>query len=476
MILWGLHIMDAKMLANKYKDELIEDLMGLLEIDSVKGESEVDAPVGNGPKKALEYMLELGKRDGQETKMVGNLAGHIEFGQGDDLFGILGHVDVVPPGSGWTTPPFEPVIRDNQIYARGVQDDKGPTMAAYYALKILQAEGYEFNQRVRVIIGTDEESDWECTTRYFDTEEMPSAGFSPDAEFPVIHGEKGITSFNIVQTELEDEFVDGDIELKAFISGERYNMVPESAMAKLKVLVNMSAVIQSFEGYLRKTQLSGDYEIDSGFLKLELQGQSAHGSTPEEGINAGIELLRFLYTLELDSNGRQFVSFANDYIFDNFKGQAFNMAHQHEELGEVIVNTGMINYTEVDGGDFGINLRYPQGLDFEKGIKAFRDLISEKGFNIEDIHDQVPHYVDKNDDLVVTLLESYRSHVNDTREAFTIGGGTYARTLERGVAFGAMFKNTVDTMHQKDEHMDIDELILATAIYIEAMYRLTVKH
>ena len=152
------------------------------------------------------------------------------------------------------------------------------------------------------------------------------------------------------------------------------------------------------------------------------------------------------------------------------------MAHQHEELGEVSVNTGMINYTEVDGGDFGINLRYPQGLDFEKGIEAFKDLINEKGFNIEDIQDQAPHYVDKNDDLVVTLLDSYRKHVNDTREAFTIGGGTYARTLKRGVAFGAMFKNTVDTMHQKDEHMDIDELILATAIYIEAMYRLAVKH
>ena len=108
--------------------------------------------------------------------MVANLAGHIEFGKGDELFGVLGHVDVVP-GKGWTSEPFEPVIRNNEIVARGVQDDKGPTMAAYYALKILHNEGYEFNRRVRLIVGTDEESDWQCTDAYFKEEEMPSPDF-----------------------------------------------------------------------------------------------------------------------------------------------------------------------------------------------------------------------------------------------------------------------------------------------------------
>ena len=159
--------LDAKELVIQYKDELIKDLMGLLSIDSVKGESVKDAPVGEGPKKALEYMIELGAKEGLPTKVVANLAGHIEFGKGDELFGVLGHVDVVPPGKGWTSEPFEPVIRNNEIVARGVQDDKGPTMAAYYALKILHNEGYEFNRRVRLIVGTDEESDWQCTDAYF---------------------------------------------------------------------------------------------------------------------------------------------------------------------------------------------------------------------------------------------------------------------------------------------------------------------
>lgn len=466
--------MDAQSLVSKYKDDLIDDLIGLLSIDSVKGEPVKDAPVGEGPKKALEYMIDLGGKAGLPTKVVDNLAGHIEFGAGEKLFGVLGHVDVVPAGKGWTSQPFEPVIANNEIIARGVQDDKGPTMAAYYALKILHNEGYKFNQRVRLIVGTDEESDWQCTEAYFKSEEMPDAGFSPDAEFPVIHGEKGITSFNIVQSHLDDEYIESDIELKAFISGERYNMVPESAEAKLKVLTQMSSIIQAYEGFIRKTGNTGTYEIDGGFLKLELSGKSAHGSTPEEGVNAGTELLKFLGEIELDANARQFVSFAQNYITGNLSGEQFNMAHHHEEMGNVSVNTGMINYTEVDGGIFGVNLRYPTGLDFDKGIKNLQEIIKETGFTIEDISDQKPHYVDKNDPLVLTLLESYQKHTDDDREAFTIGGGTYARTLETGVAFGAMFKNTTDTMHQKDERMNIDELMLATAIYLEALYNICV--
>lgn len=467
--------MDAKQLVNKYSDALIEDLIGVLSIDSVKGTTEPDAPVGQGPKEALMFMMALGEKENLPTKVIDNLAGHIEFGTGTDLFGVLGHVDVVPPGKGWTSDPFKPVIKNNEIIARGVQDDKGPTMAAFYALKILHNEGYEFNQRVRLIIGTDEESDWQCTEAYFNSEEMPSAGFSPDAAFPVIHGEKGISTFNIVQTSLEDEFIDSDIELKAFISGERYNMVPESAEAKLQVLTNMSAIIQAFEGFIRKSGNAGTYEIDGGFLKLELSGKSAHGSTPQEGVNAGLELLKFLNEIKLDAHAKQFVSFAHDYIVDNFTGEQFDMSHHHSEMGDVSVNTGMINYTEVDGGIFGVNLRYPTGLDFNKGLNDFTEKIKNSGFSIEDISNQVPHYVDKNDPLVLKLIESYRKHTDDDSEAFTIGGGTYARTLKTGVAFGAMFKDSVDTMHQKDERMNIDELLLATTIYLEALYSICVK-
>lgn len=467
--------MDFQALVNQYKDSLIRDLTGLLEIESVKGYKSETAPVGEGPKAALDYMLALGRRDGFITKEVDHLAGHIEAGEGDEIFGILGHVDVVPPGTGWDSHPFEPAVTNDSITARGVQDDKGPTMAAYYALKILHEQNVDFKLKTRLIIGTDEESDWECTTAYFASEKMPAAGFAPDAAFPLIYGEKGITSFNIVQkhTLLDEE--EPNIELKVLISGERYNMVPEEAEAKLKVIQNMTEVIQSFEGFLRNTGAEGSYEVDNGFLNIRIKGKSAHGSTPEAGLNAGFILIEFLSTMDLDDNATNFVDFANKYIVGNYKGEQFDMAHIHEAMGEVSVNTGMMNYTEVDGASFGVNLRYPEGLDFNKGIHALKSRILNEGFTIEDLSDEAPHYVDPDDPLIKILLDSYRNHVDDETEPFTIGGGTYARTLKRGVAFGAMFNDTKDTMHQKNETMKIDELLKATAIYLEAIYRICVE-
>lgn len=467
--------MDYKALVNTYKDDLIEDLYGLLSINSVKGERVPGAPVGAGPKEALDYMMALGERDGFMTKTVADLAGHIEAGEGDTIFGILGHVDVVPPGAGWDSEPFKPEMHDGKIIARGIQDDKGPTMAAYYAMKILHDQGEKFKLRTRLIVGTDEESDWECTKAYFKEEAMPDIGIAPDADFPLIYAEKGMTTFNIAQrhTELDEE--EPNIELKVLISGERYNMVPGDAEAKLKIIQNMTEVMQSFEGFLREHQVEGTYEIDNGFLKLSIKGKSAHGSTPEEGLNAGFVLLQFLNELELDQNATTFVKFANQYIVNHFDGASFNMDYEDSEMGRVSVNTGMINYTEVDGGTFGVNLRYPKGLNFEAGLAAFEKTANHEGFLIEDLHHEVPHYVDKNEPLIQVLVDSYRNHVDDKSEPFTIGGGTYARTMKKGVAFGAMFSDTEDTMHQKNERMKVEELLLATEIYLEALHRICVK-
>ncbi|GAB3061501.1 dipeptidase PepV [Salinicoccus sesuvii] len=467
--------MDYKALVEACKDDLVADLFGLLEIESVKGESSKDAPVGEGPKRALDYMLELGRRDGFSTLNVENIAGHIESGKGEKLFGILGHVDVVPPGKGWDTDPFNPEILGDEIVARGIQDDKGPTMAAYYAMKILHQQGAPFKYRTRLIIGTDEESDWQCTEAYFNAEEMPQAGFAPDAAFPLIHGEKGISTFNFVQKQTALDEDEPKIELKALISGERYNMVPEDAEAKLKIQQNMSEVIQSYEDFLRETKAEGSYEVDNGFLKLSIQGKSAHGSTPEAGVNAGLILIQFLKRLDLDNNAKAFAGFAVDRFVGRTDGAQLGMDYSHDEMGETSVNVGMINYTEVDGGIFGVNLRYPEGIDFDAKMDALKEDITEQGFTIEDLEYQPPHYVDKEDPLVKILTDAYRNHVDDRTEPFTIGGGTYARTLEKGVAFGAMFKDTADTMHQKNERMKVEELLKATEIYLEALHRICIK-
>lgn len=464
--------MDYKGLVEAYKDSMMEDLKGLLSIKSVKGEPTDASPVGEGPKEALDFMLSLGERDGMITKNVDNLAGHIELGDGDKIFAVLGHVDVVPASNDWDTPPFEPTVKDGYIIARGIQDDKGPTMAAYYAMKILKDNFSEFAQKLRLIIGTDEESGWQCTKAYFDQEKMPDAGFAPDATFPLIHGEKGISTFNIIQQRVE-ESSDSDITLEKFHSGNSYNVVPDTASCTLKV-VDPDEVADRFEKFLKANNHEGEVSSQKNTLTLKTLGQNAHGSTPTKGKHAGIVLLQFLSELSLDLNGQNFIDFAKDYIIDNYDGKLFNMYHEHDVMGHTTVNVGITSYDDETGGKFGIDFRFPEGLDFDQHIDNLKEEFSGHSFVIEDASHMPPHFVEKSDPLVQLLLNVYRSHVDDDREPFTIGGGTYARTLDKGVAYGAMFKTTEDSMHQKNERMLVDELLMTTTIYLEALHRIVV--
>lgn len=190
-----------------YEGQIVEDLKGLLSIESVREDDKASSenPVGPGPRKALDYMYQLAERDGFGVHDVDHIAGRIEAGEGEDLFGILCHVDVVPAGDGWDSDPFNPLVTEDKIVARGTLDDKGPTIAAYYAVKILNEMNVNWKKRIHIIIGTDEESDWKCTDRYFETEEMPVLGFAPDAEFPAIHGEKGISTFDVIQNDKAED-------------------------------------------------------------------------------------------------------------------------------------------------------------------------------------------------------------------------------------------------------------------------------
>ncbi|CAM5507401.1 dipeptidase PepV [Bacillus safensis FO-36b] [Bacillus safensis subsp. safensis] len=235
------------------KDDLIKDTQSFLQIESVLDEEggKEGKPFGEKVDDALQYMLKKGEDEGFTVKNVDGYAGHIEYGEGDDIVGVLCHVDVVPAGDGWTTPPFSADIRENKIFARGAIDDKGPTMAAFYALKILKDSGLQLSKKIRMIIGTDEESDWRCVDHYFKHEAMPQIGFAPDADFPIIHAEKGIidavVSFTYQQTANHQRYT-----LKQFTSGMRLNMVPDEAAATVTAAQEHDAesLKTAFEAYL----------------------------------------------------------------------------------------------------------------------------------------------------------------------------------------------------------------------------------
>lgn len=461
----------------EYENQMIDDLKGLLSIESVRDDSKAseDAPVGPGPRQALDYMYELAERDGFSTHDVDHIAGRIEAGQGEDVLGILCHVDVVPAGDGWDSDPFDPVVTDDAIIARGTLDDKGPTIAAYYAVKILNDMNVDWKKRIHMIIGTDEESDWKCTDRYFQTEEMPTLGFAPDAEFPAIHGEKGITTFDLIQDQINEEVDEPDYELLNFESGQRYNMVPDHAEARVLVKENMTDVIQNFEYFVEQNELQGESTVDSGILILTVEGKAVHGMDPSLGVNAGLYLLKFLSSLNLDKSAKDFVEFNNRYLFDSHFGEKMGMKFHTDVMGDVTTNIGIIKYDNKEAGRYGVNLRYPQGFEFEEAVERFTNEIKDIGFSLELGKVQKPHFVDKDDPFVEKLVKAYRNQTGDMTEPYTIGGGTYARNLDKGVAFGAMFEDTEDLMHQKNEYMTKKQLINATSIYLEAIYALCVE-
>ncbi|KIL10203.1 hypothetical protein C2W58_03754 [Bacillus pumilus] len=454
------------------KDDLIKDTQSFLQIESVLDEEggKEGQPFGEKVDQALQYMLKKGEDEGFTVKNVDGYAGHIEYGEGEDIVGVLCHVDVVPAGDGWTTPPFSADIRENKIFARGAIDDKGPTMAAFYALKMLKDTGMKLSKKIRMIIGTDEESDWRCVDHYFKHEEMPQIGFAPDADFPIIHAEKGIVdaivSFTYQRTEQHQRYT-----LKQFTSGMRLNMVPDDSTATVTAAQERDAesLKTAFESYLADNQLSGEVKNVADGLHFTLKGESVHAMEPAHGINAGIHMANFLCGQKLDEDGLAFTSQINALFDQDTRGKKLGIACKDDISGDLTLNVGTIRYTQSEEAKLGLNVRYPvtaDGKDVKKGIEGI------KGATLLKFDDSPPHHVSKDHPLVKTLQRVYEEQTGDPAHLIAIGGGTYARSLEAGVAFGPLFPGRPDCAHQKDEYIEIDDLLRATALYAQAMYEL----
>ncbi|MDQ0272234.1 dipeptidase PepV [Cytobacillus purgationiresistens] len=460
----------------KRKEDIIADTQKLLQIKSVLDDEnpEKEAPLGKGIKEALDFMLQLGEKDGFIPKNVGNLAGHLEFGNGEEILGILCHVDVVPEGDGWSSDPYGAEMRDGKIFARGAIDDKGPTMAAYYAMKIIKELDVPVNKRVRMIIGTDEESDWRCVDHYFENEEMPTLGFAPDADFPIIYAEKGIADYDIVQKKEGFPTVENpQAELISFHSGRRYNMVPDFAKASLLIHFEPTEIVQKYADYLKDRGLEGNYFMEKGELILELEGVSAHGMEPKNGKNAGLLMTAFLADISLDSKAAAFIQFTDKYFGFDSRGMNLGIAYSDDITGDLTINAGKLMFTKEEGGRLGLNMRYPVTTDIDGSLQKIESLAEKENMLIENLDDSKPHHVNKDDFLIKTLQKVYEDQIGEKAELLSIGGGTYARSLKAGVAFGALFPGREDVAHQKDEYMYIEDLLKATAIYAQAIHELS---
>lgn len=456
------------------KDDLLSDLEALLRVKSEREDDKAtaDAPFGPGPRAALEKMLSFGERDGFTVKNVDNYAGHIEFGEGDETLGIFGHMDVVPAGDGWDTDPYEPVIKDNKIYARGSSDDKGPSIAAYYGMKIIKELGLPLSKKVRFVVGSDEESGWGDMDYYFQHEEKPDFGFSPDAEFPIINGEKG----NISLLAHFSSSNEGSYTLQSFKSGLRPNMVPGSATAK----VTLPAASDFAEFEVALNAFTDEHPVTAkatqadATVTVELVGKSAHGAHPSAGINAGTFLALFLDHFDFAGGAKSFLHVAGAYMHEDFDGKKLGVAYNDEKMGELTMNASLFHFEDgAKEATINLNFRYPQGTTAENLEAGLEESIGSYGVTTtREPHHMLPHYVPVDDPLVAILLSVYEDHTGQKGYEQIIGGGTFGRLLERGVAYGAMFPGYTDTMHQANEFMDLDDLFNSAVIFADAIYRL----
>ena len=454
-----------------YEDEIVKSVQEIIRIRSVEEEARDGMPFGEGPFRALEYALKLGDSLGFDTKNVDNYAGHAEIGQGEEVVGVLAHVDVVPEGSGWTYPPFGAEIHDGKIFGRGTIDDKGPAIAAMYAMYALKKSGVSLNKKIRIIFGTNEETGWGGIKHYFKKETPPHMAFTPDADFPVIYGEKGIIVFNLEQ-ELKSFGCCG-IEIEELSGGNAPNMVPDHAHAILKV-EDRQAFQKKYTEYKDKSNSSIDLKEDGDKIKVIASGISAHGSTPEKGKNAISYLMDFLgFMMDDKCDICEFINIYNDRMAFKHHGEDIGCGFEDQESGKLNFNPGMIKL-EKDKISLTINIRYPidsSGDEVYEGIR--KNLEDTEIILIEGKSEMKPLYVEKDNFLVETLMAVYKEETGDqSSQPITIGGGTYARAMENAVAFGPMFPGQSDVAHQKDEYIAVEHLMKLCRIYAKALYQL----
>lgn len=449
-------MIDFKKLALEYKDEALETLAKLISFPSVLDEynPNSDAPFGDSNKDALNYILDKARHYGFLAKNVFNYAGHIEYGPSDgELIGVLAHLDVVPvTNQKWDTNPFKLTIDNNLMYGRGVLDDKGPLVASLFALKLLKDNHINLSKKVRLIMGCDEESGSRCLEHYFKNEDMPTIGFSPDAEFPVIYGEKAHANYYLY---LNDE----EKILKTFESGTRFNIVP--SLAKMSLSVDLK---DKYLAYLKENGYEGEI-VGEDYIAY---GKSSHAMCPQNGLNAAFILLKFL---ALNTNSK-LAKYVNEYLLFDPYANKLNINVKDDDMGELTLNCGIFKL-ENNILTIGLDLRIPK--DNYKNVinKALETSLKPYRYQYKNISYGDIHYVKKDSLLVTKLMDAYSSVTGDYHsQPFTIGGGTYAKFIKNCVAFGPQRPGSPDVCHIANEYYNVDNFVMDIAIYAKAIYEL----
>lgn len=448
-----------------HEQELLDDTIAMLRIPSLESEPQPNAPYGAENRNALDLALSLAEKYGMKTTDLEGHIGYADFGQGDKLIVSLGHLDVVPVGPGWKHAPFGAEIDGGFIYSRGAVDDKGPTMASFYAMRAIKECVPDLNARMRQVFGCNEESGFGCVARYVQTEEAPTYGVAPDSGWPLYHGEKGIANLEISAP----RNVGADVELLEIGGGQRPNIVIDACSAKIRVSAKVRPEVDAKLADAWDRNITFAWEDD--VLGAYAIGKAAHGSTPFEGDSAAIRLLRFLKEISPLSTKTYFEDlFSTTHI----GGAGLGIAGSDEPSGDLTSNLGILS-TSGDSIDFLFNIRYPVTWNGEKLQSLCSKQLSKMsaGFELKVTRDSPPLYFPLDHPLVKTIVEAYREETGDMEEPGTMGGGTYARAIPNTVSIGTGWSEQGDGgAHETDERLAIDSLFKMSRIYAHILYKL----
>lgn len=440
-------------------------LLELLAIPSVEGEAEtiqvgsdaqIEAPFGEEVARAMQKAADLAQNLGLRTNLTPYYL-TVDLGEtdGSDAVGVLSHLDVVPFGTGWQHSPTGEVIGD-RIYGRGSLDDKGPTVAALFALAAIKQSGLKMSRPIRMIIGGNEESGSRCIARYKQEQPAPAFGFSPDANFPVIFAEKGIA---LCCATLHTPCP----HLLAIHAGTVVNAVPAQAEALL------CGVDFADVAALAGDKLAAE-QLPDGTVKLTALGKAAHGSMPEKGFNAIWRLLSALCALPLSTDELTAYRALQRLFGRDNQGLGAGIACRDEVSGDLTLNFGTLHMTEGDW-QLGLDMRYPVTAPFDDIWQKLCKNAAQAGITVQIDEHKPPLYVPQDSQPAGTLLSLYREY-DPQAEALAIGGGTYCRAFDNFVAFGPLRPTTADLMHQADEYITEDDLRFLLEIYTLALWRL----
>ncbi|MBX7244087.1 MAG: Sapep family Mn(2+)-dependent dipeptidase [Candidatus Sumerlaeaceae bacterium] len=476
-------------LVEQNKDAITADLQELLRFRTVSGGAtdEAEALYLSETERCLKFLEGKATEMGLGWRNHDNKVAVMQLGENEKFIGLPVHVDVVPVGDGWTHGPFDGKVADGYIWGRGCQDDKGPVIQVLWAVNIVRLLGGELSRGARLIIGTKEEcGDWADIKHYFKVEPEPEFSIVSDAGFPIINGEKGMMNLRVEGKIPRDEEPNvGGYRFLSATAGERANIVPDQALLTFEGDTESDAAQLEKElnrFLMQHIRAAATVSKSGNNAVITFTGRAAHGSTPQEGHNAALDLLLFMtesgFVTDDEADMAQFLH----EVASDLTGARLDIAMTHHFIGSTTVNLGILDWkgAEIKAT---LNIRNTMGLltsEAEKRAqKHFAEFAEETGFDVTaKINGRAvePIFLDPEQypDFINTLKEAYTTMTGRESKLVAIGGTTYAKAFPRAVVFGPVEPEDgeEELAHQVNERVKVDHMMRNVKIYAYALARL----